>query len=69
MTYMCASLPTLIVSDNSAIIWTNGGIMYIGPLGTNLSEILIGIYSFHSVKFIWKSRLENGSQFISASMC
>ena len=29
-----------------AIIWTNAGIMLIGPLGTNFSEILIKIYTF-----------------------
>ena len=29
-----------------AIIWTNAGISLIGPLGTNLSEILIGIQTF-----------------------
>ena len=41
---------TIIGSDNGlspsrrqAIIWTSGGIVFIGPLGTNLSEILIEI--------------------------
>ena len=29
-----------------AIIWTNAGILLIGPLGTNLSGILIKIYTF-----------------------
>ena len=29
-----------------AIIWTNAGILLIGPLGTNFSEILIEIYAF-----------------------
>ena len=29
-----------------AIIWTNAGILLIGPLGTNFSEILIKIYTF-----------------------
>ena len=29
-----------------AIIWTNAGILLIGPLGTNFSEILIEIYTF-----------------------
>ena len=28
------------------IIWTNAGILLIGPLGTNFSEILIEIYIF-----------------------
>ena len=29
-----------------AIIWTNAGILLIGPLGTNFSEILFGIQTF-----------------------
>ena len=29
-----------------AIIWTNAGILLIGPLGTNFNEILIGIQTF-----------------------
>ena len=29
-----------------AIIWTNAGILLIGPLGTNFSEILIEILTF-----------------------
>ena len=29
-----------------AIIWTNAGTLLIGPLGTNFSEILIGIQTF-----------------------
>ena len=44
---------TIIGSDNGlsparrqAIIWTNDGILLIGPLGTNVSEILIEIYTF-----------------------
>ena len=44
---------TIIGSDNGlsparrqAIIWTNDGILLIGPLRTNVSEILIEIYTF-----------------------
>ena len=44
---------TIIVSDNclspgrrQAIIWTNTGILLIGPYGTNFSEILIEILTF-----------------------
>ena len=43
----------IIDSDNGlspdrhqAIIWTNAGILFIGPFGTNLSEILIEIHRF-----------------------
>ena len=53
MTHICVSKPTIIGSDNGlspyrrqAIIWTNGGILLIGPLGTNFSEISIEIQTF-----------------------
>ena len=32
--------------QRQAIIWTNAGIVLIGPLGTNSSEIAIEIYLF-----------------------
>ena len=44
---------TIISSDNGlspdrrqAVIWTNAGILLIGPLGTNFSEILMEILTF-----------------------
>ena len=50
MTHICINKLTIIGSDNGlsprrrqAIIWTNDGILLIGPLGTNFSEILIEI--------------------------
>ena len=53
MTYICVDELTIIGSDNGlspgrrqAIIWTNAGILLIGPLGTNFSEILIAIETF-----------------------
>ena len=53
MTHICVGKLTIIVSDNGlwpgrrqANIWTNAGILLIGPLGTNFSEILIGIKTF-----------------------
>ena len=53
MTHICVGNQTIIGSDNGlppdrrqAIIWTNAGIMLIGPLGTNFSEILFGIQTF-----------------------
>ena len=46
-------LVVLVGSDNglspgwrTTIIWTNNGILLIGPLGTNFHEILIEIYTF-----------------------
>ena len=50
VTHICVNKLTIIGSDNGlslgrcqAIIWTNAGILLIGPLGTNFSEILIEI--------------------------
>ena len=53
VTHICVGNLTIIGSDNGlapgrrqAIIWTNAGILSIGHLGTNFSEILIEIYTF-----------------------
>ena len=53
MTHICVSKLTIIGSDNGlspgrrqAIIWTNAGILLIGPLGTNFSEISVEILIF-----------------------
>ena len=53
MTHICISKLTIIGSENGlspcrrqAIIWTYAGILLIRPLGTNFSEILIGIQTF-----------------------
>ena len=57
MTHICIRKLTDIGSDNSllpvqqqAIILTNAGILLIGTLGINLSEILIEIYTLSSKK-------------------
>ena len=51
--HICIVKLTIIGSNNGlapewrqAIIWTNARILLIGPLGTNFSEILIGIQTF-----------------------
>ena len=51
--HICISKLTSIGSDNGlspgwcqAVIWTNGGILLIGLLATNFSEILIEIHTF-----------------------
>ena len=66
VTHKCVSKLTIIVSDNGltpdrrqAIIWTSAGILLIEPLGTNFSEILIGIQTFSFKKnafenVVWK---------------
>ena len=53
VTHICVGNLTIIGSDNGlspgrrqAIIWTNAGILLIGPLGTNFSEISIEILIF-----------------------
>ena len=53
VTHICVDNLIIIGLDNGsspawrqAIIWTNAGILLIGPLGTNFSEILIGIQTF-----------------------
>ena len=53
VTHICVGTNINIGSDNGlsperrqAIIWTNAGILLIGPLGTNFNEILIEIQTF-----------------------
>ena len=57
VTHMCICNLTTVGSDNclspcrhQAIIWTHAGILLIGPLGTNFSEILIEILPFSFTK-------------------
>ena len=53
VTHICVDNLTVIGSDNSlspgwrqAIIWTNDRILFIGPSGTNFSEVFIEIHAF-----------------------
>ena len=59
--HVCVGKLTIIGWDNGlspgrrqAIIWTNAGILLIRPLGTNFSEILIGIQTFSFKKMYLK---------------
>ena len=61
MTHICVSKLTIIGPDNGlspgrhqAIIGINAGILLIRPLGTNFSEILIGIQTFSFKKMYLK---------------
>ena len=66
--HICVSKLTIIGPDNSlspgrrqAIIWTNDGILLIGPSGTNFSGILMEIYTcslkkMHFKMAFWKWR-------------
>ena len=72
VTHICVYKLTIIGSDNGlspgrrqAIIWTSAGILLIGPLGKNLSEILIEMYTFSHKKMHWKM----AAIFCSASVC
>ena len=67
VTHICVVELTIIGSDNGlsperrqAIIWTNAGILLIGPSGTNFTDILIGIKKINSRKCTWTCRLRNG---------
>ena len=59
--HLCVGKLTSIGSDNGlspgrrqAIIWTNAGILLIGPLGANICEILIEILTFSFKKMRFK---------------
>ena len=61
VTHICVSKLTIIGSDNSlspgrrqAIIWTNVGILSIGPLLTNSNETSIEIHTFSFKKIYLK---------------
>ena len=61
VTHICVGNLTIIGSDNGlspgrrqAITWTNVGILLIGPLGTNFSEMLIKLQTFSFKKIYLK---------------
>ena len=65
VTHICVGNLTIIGSDNAlspdrrqAIIWSSAGILLIRPLGTNFSEILIGIQTFSFTKM--HSKMSSG---------
>ena len=65
VTHVCISKLTIIGSDNGSsperrqvIIWTNDGILLIGPLGTNLSDLVTEIYIFQFQKM--RSKMSSG---------
>ena len=75
VTHKCVSRLTITGSDNAlspgrhqAIIWTNAGILLIGPLGTNFSEILIGIQTFSFKKMHLKMSSAKWRPYVWASM-
>ena len=76
VTHLCVGKLTIICSDNGlspgrhqAITWTNVGILLIGPLWTNFSEILIEIHTFSFKKIHLNMSSENDGHFVLASIC
>ena len=74
VTHICVSKLTIIGSDNGlspgrrqAIIWTNAGILLIGALGTNVSEIRIKIHTFYLKKMQMSS--EKMATILSRPQC
>ena len=70
VTHICISKLTIIVSDNGlspgcrqAIIWTNAGILLIGPLGTNFNETSIKFHTFSFKKIHLKMSSAKGHLF------
>ena len=70
VTRMCVGKLAIVGSDNGlssgwrqAIIWANAGILLIGPLGTNFSEILIVIQTFSFKKMHLKMSSATWRQF------
>ena len=76
MTYICVSKLPTIGSDNGlspgrrqAIIWTNAGILLIGPLWTDSSEILIEIPTFSFKKMHLKEPSAKLAAMLSRPQC
>ena len=76
VTHICVGNLTITGPDNGlspgrrqAIIWTNAGILLIGALGTNVSEILIKIDTFSLKKMRLKMSSGKRRHLVSASMC
>ena len=74
VTHICVGKLTINGSHNGlspgrcqAIIWTNTGILLIGPLATNFSEILIGIQTFSFKKMHLKMSSAKWRPFVSTS--
>ena len=75
VTHICVGKLTIISSYNGlspgrrqAIIWTSAGIVLIGPLGTNFSEILIEINTFSLKKMHLKMSSGKWRPFVWASI-
>ena len=54
----------LLLIRRQTIFWTSDGLLRIGPLGTNFSEIVTKIQNSSFTKCIWKYRLRKGDLFV-----
>ena len=69
--YASVNYPSLVqtmVCRMANPFWINSGILLIGPLGTNLSEMLIAIYTF-SLKNAFDNRVCKMVVILSRSQC
>ena len=76
MTHIYVNKSTIIGSENGLAprrcqdnIWSNAGILFIGPLETNFRGILIEIHTFSFKKKHFKMSSGKCQPFFSASMC
>ena len=76
VTHICVGNLTIIGPDNGlspgrrqAIIWTNAGILLIGPWGTNFSEILNGIQTFSFKKMHFENVVCEMTSILSRPQC
>ena len=76
VTHICVNKLTIIGSDyglspdrHQAIIWTNAGILLIGPSGTNFSEILIEILTLSLKKNAFESVVCETAAILSRPQC
>ena len=76
VTYICVSNLIIIGSDNGlspgrrqAIIWTNTGLVFIGPLRNKFQSILIEIHTFSFKKIHLKMPSQNAVYLVIASKC
>ena len=76
VTHICVGNLTIICSDNGlspgrhqAIIWTNAGLLSIGPLRTNFSEMLTKTQIFSFKKMHLKMSSAKWRPFLSRPQC
>ena len=76
VTHICVNKLAVIGSDNAlspdrrqAIIWTNDGLLLIGPLGTNFSEIEIEILTFSFLENAFENVVYETAAILSRPQC